>query len=439
MDGKKLWDVIGWFGAALVSMVLPVTLGLVTGSFEKVAAFASDPENGPDMVSSLVTWSVTFLLAGFAVGLAVRHIFALMKIKSLNGEIESLKMTKHAHEALFKEFCELRHEEQCQIVNVWLSEPGGLAPTDDQRKHMGGWVAMKRFVRHDPVTDRLHVMDGVGEMLLENPRHVYDLMSARVADLERKAEVRDDADAKAVNGKELDKLRAECARLKSESIKKDRRLSSLERQIADGKIEKTGAGTQSSQLDEEKYAILGTAGLADLLWAYDYIDEKGQIPSTAFGPKADSRRVQRLVEKGVLKRLGGVLSNGYSYDMQRDWALFVYRERPEIERRIGCLTTGKSTRRFSHNISQSYEPTFATITRAEAELLLDFFDHGILSPPLSDYSVRSLIDKGVIRVANRETKNPTPTDALTVCAEWTKLLNDHRDEFVKYFGLEPEK
>ena len=53
---------------------------------------------------------------------------------------------------------------------------------------MGEWVQMKDFLRHDPTGDRLHLVDGVSEMLLENPRQAYDLMAARVENLQRELE-----------------------------------------------------------------------------------------------------------------------------------------------------------------------------------------------------------------------------------------------------------
>ena len=108
--------------------------------------------------------------------------------RALDGKrLAELEKTKQEHEALFKDFCGLTHDEQRQVVGVMLSEPGGLEPTDGQRMSMGNWVKMKDFLRHDPVGDRLHLVDGVREMLLENPQHVYGLMAARVADLEKAA------------------------------------------------------------------------------------------------------------------------------------------------------------------------------------------------------------------------------------------------------------
>lgn len=105
--------------------------------------------------------------------------------RALDGRrLAEMEKTKREHEALFKDFCCLTHDEQRQVVGVMLSEPGGLEPTDGQRVNMGSWVKMRNFLRHDPVSDRMHLVDGVRDMLLENPGHVYDLMAARVASLE---------------------------------------------------------------------------------------------------------------------------------------------------------------------------------------------------------------------------------------------------------------
>ena len=130
-------------------------------------------------------------LAGAAITLIAtkgrtrRQIETRDKIISIKDEeISSLKKLRHEQSGLFAEFRSLTHDEQRQIVSVMLSEPAGIAPSDDQRKHMGEWKAMKDFLRHDPVSDRMHLVDGVRDMLLDNPAHVYDLMAARVADLQ---------------------------------------------------------------------------------------------------------------------------------------------------------------------------------------------------------------------------------------------------------------
>lgn len=105
--------------------------------------------------------------------------------RALSGKrLAEMEKTKREHEAQFKDFCRLTHDEQRQVVGVMLSEPGGLEPTDRQRVNMGSWVKMRNFLRHDPVGDRLHLVDGVMDMLLDNPGHVYDLMAARVESLE---------------------------------------------------------------------------------------------------------------------------------------------------------------------------------------------------------------------------------------------------------------
>lgn len=177
-DKNKVWDIVGWFVAPAAATIASGFIGWYTGSFDVVLSFAS-----ANPLESFL-WTLLFLSLGALVGLLARGRSAKKEIAAKDEEISELKKAKRKHDALFDVFRGLTHEEQRQVVNVWLSEPGGLVPTDDQRKHMGDWVKMKDFLRHDPVSDRMHLVDGVGEMLLENPRHVYDLMAARVADLE---------------------------------------------------------------------------------------------------------------------------------------------------------------------------------------------------------------------------------------------------------------
>ena len=156
-------------------------LGWLSVTPEMVGQAAYDVMRGPAPL-------VVMFVGGSLFGWGVTKLWSDHRMKRASdahaAEIESLKETKQRHAALFDEFRTLTHNEQLDIVSVWLSEPGGLAPSDEQRAHMGDWVKMKDFLRHDPVSDRMHLVDGVGEMLLENPRHVYDLMAARVADLE---------------------------------------------------------------------------------------------------------------------------------------------------------------------------------------------------------------------------------------------------------------
>lgn len=125
-----------------------------------------------------------FLGIGLFIGYAITKMLCNKQLAAKDEEISNLKKLRHEQSGLFAEFRSLTHDEQRQIVSVMLSEPAGIAPSDDQRKHMGEWVAMKDFLRHDPVGDRMHLVDGVGDMLLDNPAHVYDLMAARVADLQ---------------------------------------------------------------------------------------------------------------------------------------------------------------------------------------------------------------------------------------------------------------
>ena len=283
---------------------------------------------------------VAFIAIGTFMGYAFTRSFYAKQLSSKDEEISGLKNLRHERSDLFAEFRELTHDEQRQIVSVMLSEPAGIAPSDEQRKHMGSWVKMKDFVRHDAKTDRLHLLDGVKDMLLENPVHIYDLMAARVSDLER---IVFDAGIShkrvaAQNGTgELDRLRIQNAALKSNALEKDGKIASLEKLVYGMEAERGTSGGHGSRSNEEKYAIIGTAGLSDLLWAYDYINENGPIPARLFGGKMESRRIQRLVSKGVLVSLGGMLSDGFSYDMAEEWSLFVHRERAEIERRMNGL------------------------------------------------------------------------------------------------------
>lgn len=125
-----------------------------------------------------------FTALGAALGYMVCKALDRKQLAAKDEEISNLKKLRREQSGLFAEFCSLTHDEQRQIVSVMLSEPAGIAPSDDQRKHMGEWIAMKDFLRHDPVSDRMHLVDGVRDMLLDNPARVYDLMAARVADLQ---------------------------------------------------------------------------------------------------------------------------------------------------------------------------------------------------------------------------------------------------------------
>ena len=101
-------------------------------------------------------------LAGAAITLIAtkgrtrRQIETRDKIISIKDEeISSLKKLRHEQSGLFAEFRSLTHDEQRQIVSVMLSEPAGIAPSDDQRKHMGEWKAMKDFLQ---IRDRKSVV-----------------------------------------------------------------------------------------------------------------------------------------------------------------------------------------------------------------------------------------------------------------------------------------
>lgn len=171
-------------GAAVAGFLSSVTtiLSWLNVTPEMVGQATYDAMRGPAPL-------VIMLISGIAFGWGVTKLWSDHRMKNASdahaAEIESLKKTKQRHAALFDEFRTLTHNEQLDIVSVWLSEPGGLAPSDEQRAHMGDWVKMKDFLRFDARSEMLHVMVDVGDMLIENPRHVYDLMAARVVDLQK--------------------------------------------------------------------------------------------------------------------------------------------------------------------------------------------------------------------------------------------------------------
>lgn len=180
---KKVTTILA-AGAAIAGFLSSVTtiLSWLNVTPEMVGQATYDAMRGPAPL-------VIMFISGIAFGWGVTKLWSDHRMKNASdahaAEIESLKETKQRHASLFDEFRTLTHNEQLDIVSVWLSEPGGLAPSEEQRAHMGDWVKMKDFLRHDPAGDRLHLVDGVSEMLLENPRHVYDLMAARVVDLQK--------------------------------------------------------------------------------------------------------------------------------------------------------------------------------------------------------------------------------------------------------------
>lgn len=78
-------------GAAIdcVAVAAFSAYGFLSGSFERVAAFASEnPE-------AAVSWSAALVLTGAAVGFAVRHVFAVKKLKreleAKDAEIDKLR------------------------------------------------------------------------------------------------------------------------------------------------------------------------------------------------------------------------------------------------------------------------------------------------------------------------------------------------------------
>lgn len=89
-------DVIGWFGGAAASLVLPTFVGWVTGSFDAVATYASDQTR----LLQLVSWSAAFLLSGVALGIFIRHLAAVRQlkrsIKRFHSEMEEMRAEKDA-------------------------------------------------------------------------------------------------------------------------------------------------------------------------------------------------------------------------------------------------------------------------------------------------------------------------------------------------------
>lgn len=79
----RSWDVVGWFGGAFAATVVPAVVGLYTGSFEVVRAFASERP----LESAL--WSAFFLLSGAFVGALVRHLVARRQLGKRDAEHES--------------------------------------------------------------------------------------------------------------------------------------------------------------------------------------------------------------------------------------------------------------------------------------------------------------------------------------------------------------
>lgn len=72
-------DVVGWFGSAAAAMALPAFVGWFTGSFQAVAAYASDQTR----MLQLVSWSAAFLLSGVSIGIVIRHLVSIRQLKNL--------------------------------------------------------------------------------------------------------------------------------------------------------------------------------------------------------------------------------------------------------------------------------------------------------------------------------------------------------------------
>lgn len=196
MSGEKITrkDVILMFGGAITGAIAPTVIGLITGSFGVVLSFALEH------AFEAFLWTVLVLSLGALTGLLVRGHSAKDELADRDAEIEKLRKARRKHDAQYKEFTELISDEQRFIVNVWLSEPSGLTPSDELKRAMGNWVKMNDFVRHDSANDKLHLVNDVEEMLLENPRHVYDLMAARVTDPQKAIDEAGDAESETPNG-----------------------------------------------------------------------------------------------------------------------------------------------------------------------------------------------------------------------------------------------
>lgn len=116
-----------------------------------------------------------------------RLLSAVQTVKE--SELEKLGKDNRTAIALFQEFTQLTVWDQRSVVAVWLSEPEGQTPTNGQRRQMDELTRMSDFLRLDPVADKLHIKDnGVNQMLLENPEHVYPLAVAQVASLQTQLE-----------------------------------------------------------------------------------------------------------------------------------------------------------------------------------------------------------------------------------------------------------
>lgn len=84
-NSPRAWDVIGWFGAACVSMAVPSFIGLYTGSFGLVVGFAA--ENLP----VFLLWSISFIGLGSLIGLFIRGHIDKKRLAAKDAEIEKLQ------------------------------------------------------------------------------------------------------------------------------------------------------------------------------------------------------------------------------------------------------------------------------------------------------------------------------------------------------------
>lgn len=187
MSDKKsrAWDVIGWFGAAAATMVVPSVVGVYTGSFKKVAGFAADN------LFDVALWSISFIGIGAIVGLFIRGSIAKKQLDAKDAEIADLKKrpTQEKFEEKSKE-CEglrgeitalnkrdsdlatfrmkfkgLGPEDMEWVVRVYRAGGQGLEPSDAELAHFNDGVDIKMFLRLDAAGQRLFLVDGVEGML----------------------------------------------------------------------------------------------------------------------------------------------------------------------------------------------------------------------------------------------------------------------------------
>lgn len=131
-----------------------------------------------------VVQPILFVILGTFGGLALSRSCRRREINAKDDEIAELKKVKRRHEALFTSFRSLTHNEQCDVVNVSLSEPDGVQPSEELLNRLNNGVLINDFLRLNPSSGAVHIRDGVTDMLLENPEHVFCLMASLLADFQ---------------------------------------------------------------------------------------------------------------------------------------------------------------------------------------------------------------------------------------------------------------